>query len=137
MAVQTWVARFVVDHGQVTEEGGHLRTFPRRRLDEPDTDLHVLAEPSGPNAADLGAQPLVRRLALDPGDLVLAASLSLESRIDADMLDALLTRGTEEALPEIYLLTRDLPTFALFAISCVDDGTEEPDESLDAAAPDM
>src|SRR5438105_15094625 len=72
MAVQTWVARFVVDHGQVTEEGGHLRTFPRRRLDEPDTDLHVLAEPSGPNAADLGAQ------ALDAiGRLFLKETLSL------------------------------------------------------------
>src|SRR3972149_4494254 len=62
MVLQTWVARFVVDQGRVTEEGGLLRTFQRRRLDEPDVDLHILAEPSpsaeGSRAAELGAQAL-------------------------------------------------------------------------------
>jgi hypothetical protein len=58
MPSQTWVARFVVDHGQVTEEGGRLRTFPRRRLDEPEVDLYVLAEPAGPKAEEFGAQAL-------------------------------------------------------------------------------
>src|SRR5205823_596905 len=221
MAVQTWVARFVVDHGQVTEEGGRLRSFQRRRLDEPDADLHVLVEPQGPNAEDLGAQaidavgrlfvrdnlsltgalvralkathqtlvdwnrrsiareqvglgltaavtrgatvylaqvgpslvylksggkllplsaeeetvdrlgtgevePAVRRVDLAPGDLVLAASLSLAERLDSATLAGLLERGSEEALPEIYLLTRDLPVFALFAVTCFDDGEETP-----------
>src|SRR3970040_304364 len=58
MALQTWVARFVVDHGRVTEEGGLLRTFQRRRLDEPDVDLHVIAEPTGAKGEELGAQAL-------------------------------------------------------------------------------
>src|SRR3990170_1663584 len=58
MALQTWVARFVVDQGRVTEEGGLLRTFQRRRLDEPDVDLHILAEPEGVKGDELGAQAL-------------------------------------------------------------------------------
>ena len=57
-ALQTSVARFVVDHGRVTEEGGRLRTFQRRRLDEPDVDLHILAEPIGVKGDELGAQAL-------------------------------------------------------------------------------
>ncbi len=220
MAVQTWVARFLVDHGQVTEEGGRLRTFQRRRLDEPDTDLHLLAEPDGPEGDDLGAQaldaigrlfvrdnlsltgglvralrsthqmlvdwnrrsvareqvgvgltaaavrgatvylaqvgpslvylkqagvlsrfvaeeesadplgtgaiePSVRRVELAPGDLLLAASRALEARIDSETLEALLTRGSEDALPELYLLTRDLPSFALFAVTCFDNPEAE------------
>ena len=47
MALQTWVAKFVVDHGRVTEEGGRLRTFERRRIDEPDADLYLLSQPAG------------------------------------------------------------------------------------------
>ncbi|HWO73028.1 MAG TPA: hypothetical protein VNN21_05665 [Dehalococcoidia bacterium] len=219
MTLKTWVARFVVDHGRVTEEGGRLRSFERRRLDEPDVDLHVLAEPSGAKGEDLGAQaidaigrlfsqdrlsvtgglqraiigthqtlldwnrrslprdqvsvgivaaavtgnvvyaiqsgppvlfarsrgefrrldpppesapalgegdlaPAVRRFELMPGDIVLAASSVLESIADAETLRGLLERPAEEALPELYLLTRDLPNFALFAIACLE---EEPD----------
>ena len=58
MALQTWVARFVVDHGRVTEEGGRLRSFQRRRLDESDVDLHILAEPQGDKGPDLASQAL-------------------------------------------------------------------------------
>jgi len=229
MAVQTWVARFVVDHGQVTEEGARLRSFQRRRLDEPDADLHVLVEPQGPHSDELGAQaidavgrlfvrdnlsltgglvralksthqtlvdwnrrsvakeqvglglsaaitrgatvyvaqvgpglvykktggrleplvpeeealepvgigelePAVRRLDLVPGDLLLAASPALAERLPPAALASLLERGSEEALPEIYLLTKDLPAFALFAITCFDDGTEAPAEAIDDAA---
>src|SRR5690348_10516870 len=56
MPLQTWVVRFVVDHGQVTEEGNRLRTFQRRRMDEPEVDFHLLSEPAGANAEELGAQ---------------------------------------------------------------------------------
>src|SRR3954449_3054634 len=72
MALQTWVARFVVDHGRVTEEGGRLRTFQRRRLDEPDVDLHILAEPQGVKGEELAAQALEAI-----GRLFLADRLSL------------------------------------------------------------
>jgi hypothetical protein len=226
---QTWVARFVVDHGRVTEEGGLLRTFKRRRLDEPDVDLHVLAEPRGVKGDDLGAQaienigklfledrlsltggllravrsthqtlaewnrrsipreqvtlgfvaaavqgavvylthagpgvtfhgrdgrldplpledealsplgeeavePALRRFELQPGDVILAASEALLSVADQAMLESLLSRGTEEALPELYLLTRDLPSFALIAITCFEGTEEEAEAAKDEAS---
>jgi hypothetical protein len=220
MPTQTWVARFVVDHGQVTEEGGRLRSFPRRRLDEPEADLHVLAEPSAPNAEEFASQaleaigrafvrdnlsltggllrslatthqtladwnrrslpkdqvslgitaavvigpvvylaqvgpslvyirrggrlermvpqgeaavalgekghsPALRRLELKPGDIVVAASQSLETIIDEDDLDSMLARGADEALPQLYLTTRNEDNFALFAVTCFESELEE------------
>jgi hypothetical protein len=225
MPLETWVARFIVENGRVTEEGSRLRTFQRRRLDEPDVDLHVLGEPSGLKGDDLGAQaldaigrlflqdrlsltggllralrsthetlldwnrrsvpreqvslgvsaaavsgnvvylaqsgpslafyrrdgsldrlvpdagdshaplgegdvePLTRRFELAPGDLLVVSSTSLETILDEETLDVMLERGSDEALPELYLLTRDLPVFALFAVTCY----ETPDE--DGASP--
>ena len=223
MALQTWVARFVVDHGRVTEEGGRLRSFQRRRLDESDVDLHILAEPYGDKGPDLAAQaleaigrlflqdrlsltggltralrsthatlvdwnkrslprdqvsagitaaivngtvvylaqcgpslaflrrndklerlvavdpssnvpfgegelePAVRRLDLAAGEIVLVASQSLSELVDDRTLAMMLDRGHDEALPELYLLARDLQDFALYLISCREapsDGTE-------------
>jgi hypothetical protein len=224
--MSTWVARFVVDHGRVTEEGSRLRTFQRRRLDEPDIDLHVIAEPSGAKGEELGAQaldaigrlfqqdklsltgglqravagthqtlqewnrrslprdqvsigvtaalvsddlvyllqagpglvylrrsgvlvrhepfddaavalgegalaPSMRRFELEPGDLIIAASSSLQTILDDATLESILNRPTEEALPELYLLTRDLPNFALFAVVCHE---TEPHEAAGAAS---
>ena len=230
MALQTWVARFVVENGRVTEEGGRLRTFQRRRLDEPDADLHLLAEPAGLRGEDLAAQsldaighafirdrltltgglqralrstrqtladwnrrsvpreqvsigiigaivsgnvvylaqagpglvffrrdgrlrrigaepnatgsplgdgevePLLRRFDLAANDLLLAASSSLDSVLDPEAFDALLARGSDEALPELYLLTRDQPNFALFTVTCFE-VAEEPEPLLDAPEP--
>ncbi len=227
MALHTWVARFVVDHGRVTEEGGRLRSFQRRRLDETDVDLHVLHEPGGGRGEDLGSQsldnigklfladrlsltgglaralrethttlldwnrrslprdqvaigitaalvsgntayvgqvgpslafwlhngrlqrlqpdeqaagplgegevePAMRRIELSAGDIVLAASGSLETILTGEALEEMLGRGTEEALPELYLLTRDMPNFALFAISCAEtDEDPSPASGLD------
>ncbi len=233
MTAQTWVARFVVDHGQVTEEGKILRTFHRRHVDEPDADLHLLAEPHGHNALDLASQALeaigrafarenltlsgglrralaatnetlvdwnrrslatqqasvgiaavalresvaylvqagpavvlfhregatrklsedegvggplgegelavdVRRVDLRPGDILVAASPALTSVLDESTLAALLERGSDQALPELYLLTRDLPSFALFAVTCFETADEEPRaaHSLDETAED-
>jgi hypothetical protein len=230
------VARFVVDHGRVTEEGGRLRTFQRRRLDEPDVDLHVIAEPDGAKGEELAAQaldaigrlfqqdklsltgglqralnethqtlrewnrrslprdqvsigitatmvkdnlvyiaqagpglvyvrrsgilvrhepmpggalalgegelePSLRRLELDEGDLVLVASTALETVLNDKTLEGLLNRDPDEAMPELYLLTRDLPNFALIAISCHESEpppeylTEDIDEDEDADQP--
>jgi len=223
MSLQTWVARFVVDSGRVTEEGGRLRSFQRRRLDEPDTDLYVLAEPAGPQgeelvgqaleaigrlflqdrlsvtggllralrsthqtlldwnrrsvsreqvsagvsavvlsgsvaylaqagpslallrsggrlerlvAAEEAASPLgegapepdLRRIELAAGDLLLVASPALETLISQATLEGLLSRDSETALPELYLLTRDQQRFALFAVTVFegDDGDPEP-----------
>jgi hypothetical protein len=214
MALQTWVARFVVEHGRVTEEGGRLRSFQRRRLDESDVDLHILAEPYGDKGPDLASQaleaigrlflqdrlsltgglnralrsthatlvdwntrslprdqvaagitaaivngpvvylaqcgpslayirrndqlqrlvpvdpasnvpfgegdiePAIRRLDLAAGEIVLVASQSLSDLVDDRTLAMMLDRGHDEALPELYLLARDLQDFALFLISC-------------------
>src|SRR3990170_2846058 len=247
MALQTWVARFVVDQGRVTEEGGLLRTFQRRRLDEPDVDLHILAEPEGAKGDELGAQaldaigrlflqdrlslsggllralgstnqtlldwnrrslpreqvsagitaavvsgpvvylaqagpslaflrrggpsalrpgsgqassgrsalrrlvpedaaltplgggdlePVLRRIDLAAGDIVLAASPALESVLDAGTLEALLSRGSDEALPELYLMTRDLPRFALFLVTATEQAEAEPAPEAAPAPPE-
>lgn len=228
MTLRTWVARFVVDNGRVTEEGGRLRTFQRRRLDESDVDLHIICEPIGAKGEELGAQaldaigrsfladrlsvtggmmralvnthqtlldwnrrslpgdqvtcgvsaiavsgalvylaqagpglallhkngvlrslepaeeaveplgegetePSIRRLDIEPGDLLIAASPALDRIVDRATLLALIERGSDEALPELYLLTRDLPNFALFAVTCTDEQDalppEEPEEA--------
>jgi hypothetical protein len=217
MALTTWVARFVVDNGRVTEEGNRLRSFQRRRLDEPDVDLYVLHEPNGEKAEELGTQaidaigrsflndrlsltgalmralrethatllewnrrslprdqvgvgvtaalvagstvylaqaapslvylrrastltrleptleaqslgegntePALRKLELHDGDLILAASVALQDAISLQDLTTLLARNTDDALPDLYLRTKDLPAFALFTITCYD---EEP-----------
>ena len=217
----TSVARFVVDHGRVTEEGGRLRTFQRRRLDEPDVDLHVIAEPEGVRGEELAAQaldafgrlfqqdtlsltgglqramaethqtlrewnrrslprdqvgigvtavmvkdnlvyltqagpglvsvrrsgnltrhqplpearaalgegalaPSLRRFELEEGDLIIAASTSLETILDDDTLAGMLSRDPEEAIPGLYLLTRGLPNFAMIAIACHQSEDEPP-----------
>jgi hypothetical protein len=74
--------------------------------------------------------PAMRRIELSPGDIVLAASGSLETILTEEALGDLLARGTEEALPELYLLTRDLPNFALFSISCAETD-EEPSVTIE------
>ena len=231
MALTTWVARFVVDNGRVTEEGRRLRSFQRRRLDEPDVDLHVLHEPNGEKAEELGSQaidaigrfflndrlsltgaltralrethttlqdwnrrslprdqvglgitaalvggstvylaqagpglvylrhgntltrleptieaqqalgegetePALRKLELQEGDLILAASLALESVLSVQDLAILLARSTDDALPELYLRTKDLPAFGLFLVSCyIEEPESWPDDEDAAAAP--
>ena len=84
MTLNTWVARFVVDHGKVTEEGGRIRSFQRRRLDEPDVDLDVLHEPEGGKGEELGAQALdaIGRLFLDNHRLSLTGARQLRALND-------------------------------------------------------
>ena len=220
--MKSWVGRFVIDHGRVTEEGQRLRSFQRRRLEEPEVDLHVLAEPSeaaGGKGEELAAQtvdaigrvfdqdrlsltgglqramagthqtlmdwnrrslpreqvsvsvvsavvkdnlvylaragpcivyvrrsgevvrlddatpalgesgdaPAIRRFELEAGDLVLAATTNLDAVTDATTIESVLARPADEVLPELYLLTRDLTNFALFAITGVRDGDAQPE----------
>src|SRR5262249_37979782 len=89
----------------------------------------LVPEADAPELIGVGEiEPAVRRLELAPGDLLLAASPALADRVPAAVLAALLERGSEEALPEIYLLTKDLPAFALLAVVCFDDGAEVLEE---------
>lgn len=227
MALTTWVARFVVDNGRVTEEGKRLRSFQRRRLDEPDVDLHVLHEPNSDKAEELGTEaleaigrsflsdrlsltgaltralrethatlldwnrrslprdqagvgitaalvsgstvflaqagpslvylrrgssltrleptadatqplgegntdPALRKLELQAGDVLIASSLALQEVLSIQDLTQILARPTEDALPDLYLRTKDLPAFALFVISCYD---EDPVETPVAPYP--
>ena len=72
-------------------------------------------------------EPAVRRLDLAAGEIVLVASQSLSELVDDRTLAMMLDRGHDEALPELYLLARDLQDFALYLISCREapsDGTE-------------
>jgi hypothetical protein len=225
MALTTWVGRFVVDNGRVTEEGRRLRSFQRRRLDEPDVDLHVLHEPNGEKAEELGTQaldaigrsflndrlsltgaltralrethatlldwnrrsvprdqaaigitaalvggntvylaqvgpslvylkhgnslirleptadatqplgegttdPALRKLELQDGDLLLAASQTLQEVLSIQELTEILARSPDDALPELYLRTRGMPIFGLFAVTCFEEeGSDEAPES--------
>ena len=106
MPLQTWVARFVVDHGQVTEEGGLLRAFLRRRLDEGDVDLYILAEPKGGKAQDLGSQAVenIGRLFLDDrfsltGGLLRALHSTHQTLLDWNRRSVPVTRLAPALLP--------------------------------------
>src|SRR5690606_16247687 len=70
-------------------------------------------------------QPAVRKLELNEGDLLLGASVALDEAISVQDLTAILARTTEDALPDLYLRTKELPAFGLFAITCYQEA--EPD----------
>ena len=63
-------------------------------------------------------RPELTRFELSPGDLVLVVSPVLSEIADDEALAALLAADGEQALSEVYLLTRDLPDFSAFLLSC-------------------
>lgn len=67
--------------------------------------------------------PQLLRIKLEPGDLVLLASSRLDAIADADHVRRTLERGTDDALPEFYLLTRDEPQMSLVLLSCFEEET--------------
>ncbi len=71
-------------------------------------------------------EPRLTRLALSPGDLVLMASRQLEEIASADHIRRVLNRGADDALPELYLLCRDLVRFSLVLLSCFEQEVESP-----------
>lgn len=221
MPVRTWVGRFCVVEGRVTEEGPWLGSLIRQRPDEESDELYALIEPAshgsveytsqlvdvisqlyskdplsltgaltrslraahehlrewnrrslkehrvgagasclalrhtdaylaqvGPSVAyvlsgdgefrryephdasfdaSLGIaerfEPGLRRIALQPGDLVLLASSRIDAIAEPDHIRHVLEKGADEALPELYLLCRDEPNIALIMLSCF----EEPE----------
>jgi hypothetical protein len=76
------------------------------------------------------------RLALAPGDLVLVASSQLDAIAPEQHVERVLSRPTDDVLPEFYLLCRDTPNFALVLLSCFEEEAETPPEFLTRAGDD-
>jgi serine/threonine protein phosphatase PrpC len=73
-------------------------------------------------------EPHLRRIKLEPGDLVLTASSHLDAVAPPDHIERILRRGADDALPELYLLCRDLDDFALVLLACfVEEEAPPPD----------
>ncbi len=83
-------------------------------------------------------EPRITRIKLAPGDLLLVASSQITEVAPDDTIARILGRGPDDALPELYLLCRDRPDFALVLLSCFEEATETPPNFLtragDAAA---
>ena len=71
-------------------------------------------------------EPRLTRIALDPGDLVLLASTQLDGIAPPEHVRSILERGADEALPELYLLCRDVSQFSLVLLSCFEEETVVP-----------
>ena len=71
-------------------------------------------------------EPQLTRIPLQPGDLVLLASTQLAHLLPDAQIERIMTRGADEALPELYLLCRDRPNMALILLSCFEPEPERP-----------
>ncbi len=80
----------------------------------------VAEDPAASVTLGLGDElrPQLRRYELSPGDLLLVASPALTEVVDEDHIRTLLALDAEEALSELYLLTRDQPDFSVFLLAC-------------------
>jgi hypothetical protein len=67
----------------------------------------------------------ITRYDLEPGDLLLLASPRLATITDEPAVAGALGRGPDDALPEIFLLTRDLLNFSALLATCFVE-TDEP-----------
>ncbi len=93
----------------------------------------VPQDPQATAVVGLGEElrPELNRFELSPGDLVLVVSPGLSEIADDEALAALLAADGEQALSEVYLLTRDLPDFSAFLLSCY----AEPEVTAPEPAP--
>ncbi|HZP57714.1 MAG TPA: hypothetical protein VFC53_09185 [Dehalococcoidia bacterium] len=83
-------------------------------------------------------EPKLTRVELGPGDLVLIASTQLDAIAPPDHIQRILARGADEALPELYLLARDAPDFALVLLSCFEEESQAPEFlTRDGGTPDV
>jgi serine/threonine protein phosphatase PrpC len=72
-------------------------------------------------------EPRLARIKLDPGDLVVLASTRLETIAAEAHVRRILERGADDALPELYTLTRDEPNMAIVLLSCFEQADELPE----------
>lgn len=82
--------------------------------------------------------PHLTRIALEPGDLVVIASSSLDVAVPEAMATKILAAGTEDVLAEFYPLAKDTPNLAFVLVSCFDEPVDTPPDFLTVtgAAPD-
>ena len=71
-------------------------------------------------------EPVVERYELVPGDLLLLASPKIEELIAEGELRAVLQRGAEESLVELFRMARGEQEFSLILLACVVDTEPEP-----------
>jgi hypothetical protein len=75
-------------------------------------------------------QPEITRYDLEPGDLLLVTSSRLADVADEPTVAGALARGLDDALPEVFLLTRDLLNFSALLAACFLDAEEPPPEPV-------
>ena len=89
--------------------------------------------PEGPAVEPLGhaegAEPVFSRYELSPGDLLLIASPNIEKLLSEEELRAILLRGGDDALVELFRIASDVQDFSLVLLACV----VEPDEAAGEA----
>jgi hypothetical protein len=89
-------------------------------------------EPATPTfEASLGVAtefaPLLTRIELRPGDLVLLVSTNAETAAPRDHVERVLARGADDALQELYMLLRDVPDASIVLLSCFEQEIDPPD----------
>ncbi len=97
-------------------------TMRRLQAEHPDFE-HALG-------TDDDFTPRLTRIALEPGDLVLIASSSLDTFVEADHVERVMAQDADRVLPEFYLLCKDKPDLALVLISCFDEPLDTPPDFL-------
>ena len=101
----------------------------RFRRIEPEEDA---VEPLGQSEQ---VQPTFSRYHLSPGDLLLLASPRILELLDEDTLRSILLRGADEALTELYRLTREQQEFSMVLLACVIEPEIEAAPESVASAP--
>ena len=75
-------------------------------------------------------RPHITRHDLEPGDLLLVASSRLATIVDETAVAGVLAQGPDDALPELFLLTRDLLNFSALLASCFVEADEPSPEEV-------
>jgi hypothetical protein len=97
-------------------------TFRRLHAEQPDLE-HALGLASE-------FDPHLTRIPLAPGDLVLLASTQLDEIVPEHHVKRILARGSDDALPELYMLCRDRPNMALVLLAAFEEEPAPPPEYL-------
>jgi hypothetical protein len=75
-------------------------------------------------------RPYITSYELEPGDLLLVASSRLATIADEAAVTGVLDRGPDDALPELFLLTRDFLNFSALLAACFVEADEPAPEEL-------